>query len=47
MLFFFFAKGWNHGSGPFSTIVNDPGMRASFVKNSVDFLISHGFDGLG
>jgi chitinase len=38
--------GWNHGSGPFSKMVHDANNRRHFVQTSVNFLQTHGFDGL-
>lgn len=39
--------GWNAGSGPFSTMVSNPGVRRNFVNNAVKFLKDNKFDGLG
>ena len=40
--------GWNDSlGGKFSRLVNDPAARAKFVKHVVEFVESHGFDGLG
>ena len=40
--------GWNDSlGGKFSRLVNDPVARAKFVKHVVEFVESHGFDGLG
>lgn len=39
--------GWNHGPGPFSIMVHNVTMRRNFVKNSLEFLKKHKFDGLG
>jgi len=39
--------GWNDSlGGKFSRLVNDPAARAKFVKHVVEFVESHGFDGL-
>ncbi|XP_044737016.1 probable endochitinase [Chrysoperla carnea] len=37
--------GWNEGSTKFSHVMNNPELRAQFVKNSVDFVLKYGFDG--
>lgn len=39
--------GWNHGSLPFSNMVHSEVMRRNFVKNCVEFIKEHKFDGLG
>lgn len=39
------AGGWNAGSEDFSAVVNNPTLRATYVKNVVTFLGEHGFDG--
>ena len=41
ILIFLFCK------APFSKMVADVSMRSNFVKNAVDFVKKHGFDGLG
>ncbi|XP_015585087.1 chitotriosidase-1 isoform X2 [Cephus cinctus] len=38
--------GWNAGSTNFTIVVNNATLRATFVKNAVDFLIKYKFDGL-
>lgn len=37
--------GWNEGSTKFSQVVSNPGIRARFVQNVVDFLRQYNFDG--
>ncbi|XP_015439740.1 PREDICTED: probable chitinase 3 [Dufourea novaeangliae] len=37
--------GWNEGSNKFSQVVSNPGTRARFVQNVVDFLRKYNFDG--
>jgi len=37
--------GWNEGSAKYSAVVANPTTRANFVKNAVDFVLKHGFDG--
>ncbi|CAG2257055.1 E3.2.1.14 [Mytilus edulis] len=38
--------GWNHGSGPFSTLVSNQLNMDAFAQNSLNYLRTHGFDGL-
>ena len=38
--------GWNHGSGSFSKMALDDTKRANFVRNSINYLKKHKFDGL-
>ncbi|XP_052070740.1 acidic mammalian chitinase-like isoform X4 [Mytilus californianus] len=38
--------GWNHGSGPFTTVVDNKNDIDTFAGNSIDFLRKHNFDGL-
>ena len=38
--------GWNEGSKRFTEMVEDPGNRQAFVRSSVKFCRTHGFDGL-
>ncbi|XP_076075581.1 chitinase-3-like protein 1 isoform X2 [Mytilus galloprovincialis] len=38
--------GWNHESGPFSTLVSDQLNMDAFAQNSLNYLRTHGFDGL-
>ncbi|XP_063446433.1 acidic mammalian chitinase-like [Mytilus trossulus] len=38
--------GWNHGSGPFSTLVSNQSNMDAFSENSLNYLRTHGFDGL-
>lgn len=37
--------GWNEGSAKYSTVVSNPTTRAKFVKNVVEFVKKHNFDG--
>ncbi|XP_076235084.1 chitinase-3-like protein 1 [Calliopsis andreniformis] len=37
--------GWNEGSTKFSQVVSNPGTRAQFVQNVVNFLRQYNFDG--
>ncbi|KYM95213.1 Chitotriosidase-1, partial [Cyphomyrmex costatus] len=37
--------GWSEGSDGFSTVVNNPSLRAKFVKNAVAFVKKYHFDG--
>lgn len=37
--------GWNEGSARYSAVVANPTLRAKFVKNAVDFVLKHNFDG--
>lgn len=37
--------GWNEGSVKYSEVVGNPGVRARFVQNVVNFLKQHNFDG--
>lgn len=39
--------GWNHGPKNFSDMVHDNGLRRRFVQNSLEYLASNRFDGLG
>lgn len=38
--------GWNEGSVKYSQVVGNPAIRATFVKNVVNFLKQYNFDGL-
>lgn len=38
--------GWNEGSANYSKLASDPERRATFVKQSLDFIRKHNFDGL-
>lgn len=38
--------GWTHGSGPFTNAVKTDSDIDSFVKSSIEYLRSQGFDGL-
>ena len=39
--------GWNDSlGGKYSKLVNNPAARAKFVKHVVEFIETHGFDGL-
>ncbi|CAC5375808.1 E3.2.1.14 [Mytilus coruscus] len=38
--------GWNHGSGPFTAVVDNENDINTFAGNSIDFLRNHNFDGL-
>lgn len=37
--------GWNEGSVKYSTVVANPTLRGKFVKNVVEFVKKHNFDG--
>lgn len=37
--------GWNEGSEKFSAVVGNPSTRATFIKNVVEFVTVHEFDG--
>lgn len=37
--------GWNEGSAKYSAVVSNPTIRARFVKNVVEFVRKHNFDG--
>ena len=40
--------GWNDSlGGKYSRLVNNPAARAKFVSHVVEFVETHGFDGLG
>ena len=39
--------GWNDSRGDkYSKLVNNPSLRRAFVKNAIEFLKEHNFDGL-
>lgn len=38
--------GWNHGSKPFTRVVQNEGDIYTFAGNSIEFLRKHDFDGL-
>ncbi|XP_043196453.1 probable chitinase 2 [Amphibalanus amphitrite] len=38
--------GWNEGSKKYSDMAKDPVKRAKFINSTIDFLTTHGFDGL-
>ena len=38
--------GWNHGSKPFTRVVQNEGDIYKFAGNSIEFLRKHDFDGL-
>ncbi|CAC5392476.1 E3.2.1.14 [Mytilus coruscus] len=38
--------GWNHGSEPFSALVSDQSNMDAFAESSLNYLRTHGFDGL-
>ena len=38
--------GWTHGSASFTAMVATKANRAEFIRNSVSYLRTHGFDGL-
>ncbi|PVD35636.1 hypothetical protein C0Q70_02599 [Pomacea canaliculata] len=38
--------GWTHGSGPFTQMVRDQSNRRIFLDHAVQYLRTHGFDGL-
>nr|CAH7750123.1 unnamed protein product [Callosobruchus chinensis] len=38
--------GWNEGATTYSHVLSDPKLRTAFVKNAVEFVKMHGFNGL-
>lgn len=37
--------GWNEGSETYSAVVANPNLRATFIRDAVNFVLHHGFNG--